>query len=126
PDPTDAIKNGALREISNEARLAQVPSDLLHHRFTNSRKAWFKSKYGLDVDKFAVKVDQLTHEALYSGAGKNALGNKAGWRDRELTTRIREAEMLKGSLLNESELLEIVKKMLERFKLNHLPIVPYK
>ena len=121
----EAIEDGTLSVVSSRAAIVNAASDSEHHLFTRARKAWFRSRYGLDVDQYVVDVDDLTHQALH--AGKKPLSNRAGWWDRELITRIRDAEafMGPGAKLSHQQLMDIADDMRSRFRLSHLPIHPY-
>jgi hypothetical protein len=86
-----------------------------HHIFTKRRSAFFSSRYGVNVDDFTITIDSLTHEALH--AGRQALGNSAGWWDDELMGLIHRAERLKQGSLSADELLDVGRQMLGRFQL---------
>ncbi|MCA9249367.1 MAG: DUF2380 domain-containing protein, partial [Planctomycetales bacterium] len=115
----EALEEGVVREVSPRSAVVRAASDAQHHVFTKARRAWFKNRYGIDVDDFVVDVDDLTHQAVH--AGKSALRNRAGWWDHELMTRIRDAEILLKRKLTRDEVLDIGNDLLKRFNIDQVP-----
>ncbi|WP_231744208.1 DUF2380 domain-containing protein [Stieleria neptunia] len=111
----DALREKRIREISPNTRVIKAAPDAEHHIFLQHLRKRFKDDYGIDVDDYVVDVDDLTHQALHAGRGP--LGIKAGWWEQELMAYIRDAETIKGSKLDQAELLQIAEDILSRFDL---------
>jgi hypothetical protein len=118
----EALESGVVREISKRFALVSPLRNELHHLFVKRLSKVFKKRYKINVDEFVIQIDRLTHEALH--AGQKAVGNKAGWWGYELATRIAKAELENGgNPLSREQALEVMREMLRRFDLDHLPIM---
>ena len=118
----EAVEKGSLIVVSPRSAVVRASGDAEHHIFSQSRRAWFKKRYNINVDDFVIDVDALTHDALH--AGKSALNNKAGWWDHELMTRIRDAEALLGQKLTREQVIDVGNDLLKRFRLDQLSAHP--
>jgi hypothetical protein len=118
----EAVEKGSLIVVSPRSAVVRASGDAEHHIFSQSRRAWFKKRYNINVDDFVIDVDALTHDALH--AGKSALNNKAGWWDHELMTRIRDAEALLGQKLTREQVIDVGNDLLKRFRLDQLAAHP--
>jgi len=121
---SELLEAGSLRIASTRSPLVSQATHADHHVFTKWRASFFSSRYGISVDDFTITIDSLTHEAIH--AGKQALGNSAGWWDDELMGLIRRAEWLKNGALSADEVLDIGRQMLSRFRLGDwVDVHPY-
>ena len=111
----DAVEGGSLSIRSPRSALIRPAADADHHIFPKARREYFKNRYGIDVDDFLIKTDDLNHQALH--AGQAPLKNKAGWWDYELMKRIADQEAFLNRKLTRDELIDLGNNMVRHFKL---------
>jgi hypothetical protein len=116
----EALEKGEINATT--AQRAGVAKPPQHHIFPQAERQWFADR-GVDIDKFTVKLDQGTHEALHYGGGP---GKGGGWWNEQIMKTLTEREAALGRKLTPQEIEAVGKEMMSRAKISDLPIVPYK
>ncbi len=101
------------------AGLAEAAADPKHHVFPQAFRQWFLDR-GVNIDDYAVVLDKLTHKVMHAG---NATG---GWWNEEMMNAMYQREADLGRKLTADEVLKVGEKIMKQFRINNLPIVPYK
>ena len=120
PAVAEALEKGTINQTSKAA--AGVARPPQHHIFPQANRAWFKER-GVDIDKYTVKLDQGTHEALHFGGGP---GKGGGWWNEQTMKTLIEKEAALGRKLIPQEIEAIGKDMMIRARISDLPIIPVK
>jgi hypothetical protein len=114
-----AAEEGSLTEVTPRQAGVVAPPD--HHIFPQAFRSWFAAR-GINVDEFTVTLDKATHGAIHFGGGP---GQGGGWWNDTLMSNLYAKEVALSRQLTSAEILEEGRLMLQRAKLDNLPVHPY-